>query len=384
VSALLRASLLVAEGEGDEPRFTMLETICDFAAERLLDAGELETTRAAHAAYFLALAEAAEPWLRSSEQRKWLDQLEREIDNLRAALRSFLEAAHAERGLRLASALQWFWWDRGYWHEGREWLSQLLALPGPVSPPVRATALNAASFLASSCGEYDLAIALGDESLAIARAAGDDAGMAWARAYLAVAQYRRGDIVAARAVGEESLDAFRALGLREGMLLTLGYVGLAAQDAGDDAAARPLLEEAVELARQIGDRDNLSRALLGLAFRALYNQHDVETARGYFSEGLTISADLGHPYPLIYSLEGLASIAAAEGRPRRAWRLAGAAAALREARQAVPAPQLLAKHQQALAAIQDALPPAEREAALAEGRAMPQPAAIAYALASDD
>jgi predicted ATPase/DNA-binding XRE family transcriptional regulator len=279
LASLVRAGLLVPQKSEDEPRFAMLQTIRDFARERLQAAGELDSARFAHAAFYRDLAEASEPWLRGSEQRHWLDRLEAEIDNFREALRFFHERGEVEPGLQLASALQWFWWDRGYLREGQEWLTRFLALEGSVSPTIRARALNGASYLASSCGEYETAIALSAECLKIVRGAGDREGIAWALAYRVAAEYRRGDIVAARTWGEQSLEIFRGLGLQEGMLFAAGYVGLAMQDQGDDAAAYPLLAEAVELSRQLGDRDNLSRALLGLGFIALYHRAAAETAR---------------------------------------------------------------------------------------------------------
>jgi tetratricopeptide (TPR) repeat protein len=364
----------------------MLETIREFAAERLQVAGETESARAAHAAYILGLAEASEPWLRGREQRAWLDRIEAEIDNLRAALRWFRDRGDAERGMRFAGALQWFWWDRGYLREGQEWLTTFLALAGAeaVALGVRARALHGASYLASSCGEYDAAMALSEESLRLDRGDGDEERVAWALAYLAVAKYRSGDVGAARVIGEQSLAIFRRLQIPEGISFAIGYVGLAAQDQGDDAAAMPLLDEGVRLGHELGDRDNLSRALLGLGFMALYNLGDIATARERFSESLAVAVELGHPYPLIYSLEGLAGVAATEGRPRRALRLAGAAGALRETHHAVPAPQLLDKHRRFLALAAATLPEERRAADLAEGRAMPVARAIAYARTDAD
>jgi tetratricopeptide (TPR) repeat protein len=263
--------------------------------------------------------------------------------------------------------------------EGRDWLTALLAVKDAVSPAIRAKALDGASYLASSSGEYGLAIALSQKSLATERDANDREGVAWALTYLAAAHYRRGDVATARAIGEQGLAIFRGLDRPEGILFAVGYVGLATQDQGDDAAAEPLLTEAVALGRRLGDRDNLSRALLGLGFLALYNRGDAATARQRFTESLDVSAELGHPYPLIYSLEGLASVAAAEVRPARALRLAGAAAALREARHAAPAPQLLSKHQHAVETARQASPKARQRALWSEGRAMSLAAIVAYA-----
>lgn len=380
LESLVRASLLVRQATDGEPRFTMLQTIQDFAAERLQETGEAEDARYAHAGYFLKLVEVNESRLRGPEQRIWLDRLEVEIDNIREALRFFRESNEIARGLRLASALQWFWWERGYLREGQEWLTSLLALGTHAPPAVRAKALNGASYLASSCGESEAAIALSEESLVLQRDAADRAGIAWAQTYLAVAHYRHGDVAVARTLGERSLAAFRELGLTEGVSFAIAYVGLAAQDQGDDEAARSYLEEGVALARQLGERDNLSRSLLGLGFLALYNRGDATAAEAYFRESLALSVELGHPYPLIYSLECLAGVAALKGQPERALRLGGAAVALRAARDAVPAPQLVSKHQRALQTARAALSPEAQATAWAEGQAMSLPEAIDDAL----
>ena len=384
LESLVRASLLVRQAVAGEPRFAMLETIREFAAEQSRVAEETETVRSAHSAHYLELAEASEPRTRGHEQRSWLDRLEREIDNLREALRFLYGRGEAERGLRLAGALLWFWWDRGYLREGQEWLTAFLALPGAVSPAVRAKALNAAGYLASSCGESEAAVAFNEESVGIARDISDTELLAWSRAFFAATHYRRGDTAAARAIGEQSLLAFRELDLPEGIAFATGYVGLAAQDQGDDAAARRLLEQGVSLGRWLGDDDNVSRCLLGLGFLALHNQGDHAAARGYFRESLALSDELRHPYPLIYALEGLASVAAVEARPARALRLAAAAAALREARQAVPAPQVMRAHQPRIAAAEQALSEEARLAARREGRTMTLTEAVAYALRDDD
>ena len=134
LESLVRNSLLRQHDAGGTPRFTMLETIREFARDRLNAAEEAEVIRGAHANIFLSHAEACEPWLRGLDQSAWLDRLENEIDNLREALRFFTEFRDAERGLRLASALQWFWWDRGYLREGQEWLTQAPFPPGDNSP----------------------------------------------------------------------------------------------------------------------------------------------------------------------------------------------------------------------------------------------------------
>jgi tetratricopeptide (TPR) repeat protein len=381
IESLIRNSLLRRVDVGGLPRFAMLATIREFAHERLISAAERELARTAHAQVFLDFAEQSEPHLRGPDQAVWLDGLETDIDNLREALHVFAEYRDAEKGLRLASALKWFWWDRGYLHEGQEWLTAFLDMPYSAVPlAVRAKAMNGASYFHSVRGDYDAAIALAEEALALHRRAGEREGAAWSLAYLAVAHYRRGDVSQSRSVAEESLAIFRQVGPPGGALFALGYAGLAAQDLEDDVAARALLEEGVALARQLGDRDDLSRCLLGLGFMALYNQDDAASAHPYIMESFAVSIALGQPP--IYSLEGLASLAAAQNRPLRALRLAGAAAALREARNAKPSPLLRAKHERLLATAWAALPDDAGGAAWSEGQAM-TPEQLADYVAAD-
>jgi len=383
LESLVRNSLLRRSDADGIPRFTMLETIREFARDRLNAAEELEVIRGAHAAFFLSHAEACEPWLRGPDQSVWLDRLENDLDNLREALRFFAEGRDAERGLRLASALKWFWWHRGYLREGQEWLTHLLALPEVTVPAVvRAKAMNGASYFYSSRGDCDMAIDLAERALAMYQSVGDREGTAWSLAYLAVAHYRRGDVKHARFLAEESLTVFRQVGPPGGALFAIGYAGLSAQDLGDDESARILLEEGVALARQLGDRDDLSRCLLGLAFMALYNQGDAEAAHPYFIESFEVSVELGQPPS--YSLYGLSSLAAATNRPARALRLAGAAMALREVRNMVPSPLLNAKHERVLGAAWTALPGEVGQAVWSEGRAMTSEQLAAYTLADAD
>src|SRR5581483_7967759 len=172
-------------GEGkaaSEPRFSMLETIREFAGERLAAAGEASAARLAHAEWFLDLAETSAA-MAASDEPAALDRLEQEIGKLRAALRFFRERRDAERGLRLGGALQRLWWDRGYLQEGQEWLTTFLMLDRSAPPAgndearAHAAACGMASYLASSRGDYDVAIALAEEGLRRSRQIGDRSGV---------------------------------------------------------------------------------------------------------------------------------------------------------------------------------------------------------------
>jgi predicted ATPase/transcriptional regulator with XRE-family HTH domain len=382
IESLTRNSLVRQDAHGGAARFTMLETIREYARGRLDASGEAIPVRHAHAACFLDLAETCEPRLRGADQQHWLDRLERDLPNLREAMHFVLATGDAEKGLRLANALQWFWWNRGYLREGKAWLTRLLALPGSgIAPSVRAKAMNGASYFASNRGDFDEAIALSTESIVTFTEAGDREGVAWSLAFLAAAHYRRGDIDLTRNVAEESLAIFRQLEQPAGIMFAISYAGLAAQHE-DAARAQELLEEGVALGHQLGDRDDMSRCLIGLGFIALHSRANPEAANAYFTEAYAASLELGHP-PM-YELEGFAGVAAAENRPVRALHLAGAAAALREERDALPTPQLRARHEQAMTAAWAALPAAAGQAAWAEGRAMTAEQVIAYVLDETD
>jgi predicted ATPase len=177
LAALLDKSLLQPVGEREqEPRFVMLETIREYARERLIESAEAAAAQQAHADYYLALAERAEPELTGAEQKHWLERLAREHENLRTTLRWFIEEGDTERALRLGGALWWFWWIRGYVSEGRDFLKQVGAADHKGGALVRARALHAAGTLAALEGRFDETERLCTESLLLFKAAGDKRG----------------------------------------------------------------------------------------------------------------------------------------------------------------------------------------------------------------
>ena len=252
----------------DEPRFAMLETIREYATERLAASGEMATYQDAHAAYFLALAEAAEPELQGAGQLAWLDRLEQEHDNLRAALRWALERGATETAVRLAGALHWFWFMRGHFSEGRAWLEQALALGGAISPHARSKALSGVGMLVWRQGDLARAAALLQEGANLARAAGDRAGLGYALHHLAHVREQQGDAGDAIGLYEESLALFQQPDQPWGRALTLTCLGEALHRQGDDERATPLLEEGLARWRALGDRHGIADALLLLGLVA--------------------------------------------------------------------------------------------------------------------
>ena len=209
VETLLRNNLLTTEhARGDEPRLGMLETIREYALERLAARGDGEAVRRRHADFYLVLAEEAEPGLLGPQQREWLERLDAERDNIRAALTWAMDAGEAEVGLRIGAALWRYWQLRSHVQEGRERLQDLLAL-GSGSPGARAKAQTMIANLALNQGDLETARRMLEESLEVHRRTGDDRMVAYALGLLGVAALLGGETDTALAVTREAHDAAR-------------------------------------------------------------------------------------------------------------------------------------------------------------------------------
>jgi tetratricopeptide (TPR) repeat protein len=408
-----------------EPRFVMLETIREFAQERLAAAegGEADLLRLLHAEHFLALAQEAEPALQGADQARWLDRLEAEHDNLRAALGWAERQDDAETALRLASALARFWLVRGHLSEGRSWLERALAKPHGAAIPMRARALMGTGTLALTQGDYAHARARYEESLALSRSLGDQRGVSRALHNLGVVARATGDLARAKAFYEEGLALKRDLGDRPGMAMALGNLGTLAHADGDMVRAVALHEESLTLFRELGDIRGAAIALNSLGFLArargdderavalfeeslallrqlgatpslaltLRNLADVARDRGdlgrasaFSKEGLVLAREVGDKLRIAQSLDGIAALAAAQGRLGMAVRLYGTASALRKAIDAPLAPGDAAQHERDVVAVRDRLGEPAFKAAWEAGQALPLEEAIAEALAELD
>jgi predicted ATPase/DNA-binding CsgD family transcriptional regulator/transcriptional regulator with XRE-family HTH domain len=407
--------------EEGEPRLAMLETIREFGLGCLTARGEVQATQHAHAAYYLTLAQAAEPQLTGAQQAVWLERLEQEHDNLRAALRWALEQGEAETALQLGGTLWRFWYLRGHLSEGRRWLEEALARGAGGMPAFRAKALNAAGVLAHYQGDYRPAALLCGESLALSRRlgdnmgiaaalqglalvarsggnyaaaramyaealpllreAGDTWGMAYTLLYLGYAIWCQGDYEAARAPVEEALALYRTLGNKQGIANAFTTLGKVARDQGDHLAARTMHDTSLALFREIGDRHGLPRALHNVA-QAAFDRGDYAAARAHYEESIAIFTEAGDRFFMTRCLEGLASVAAAQVQPAGAARLFGAAATVQEATGAPLPPGWRGDYERAMAATRAQLTEEAFARAWAEGRAMtPQQAVAALALA---
>lgn len=335
MASLVDNSLLRVEVVGTgEPRFGMLETIHIYAAERLEAGGERAVLEQAHAVYFQALAEEAEPALTGPEQELWLARLEREHNNLRAVLQRARDSGDPARGLHLAGTLWRFWYARGHLREGRSWLESLLDLAErsdrPVPTPALAKACIVAGVLANMQGEYARATEHCEQSLALYRALGDRQGVASALNTLGNLAMNQGDFARALQLSEESLDVQRRIGNKQRIAPALNNLGFILIQMGSYAPATALCEESLNLARELHDNLGMGYALSNLG-DAAREQGEQAQALSHYAAALPLFQSTGSTDGIAGCLEGIAAVAAARQEPERAAQLCAAASALRDA-----------------------------------------------------
>ena len=388
IEALLVHSLVrrIADAS-DETRVGMLETIGEFALERLRESGEEAERRGLHADYYLALAEEGEPTLTTARRAATVTQLGREQANFRAALAFFRDAGETERALRLAGALARFWFLHYDLDEGRGWLDEALAARDAV-PAIRAKALVGASLLAHEENDYVLAAKRCEEALRLLRELGNERDVALALVACAQVASTSGDHAGARRLYEEALTTCRPLDEPWLVAHVLERLGRALWNEGDYEASFPLLEESLALFARVGDvagaavarievawvylareepdkalplvedalpvlrasrnRRYLARAITGLAEAAL-QRGDLDEARQLGAQGALLFCDLGDRSRATVNLTQLARVALAGGDPLRASRLVGAAQALWTELALEPPAYFLDSHARALA-----------------------------------
>jgi predicted ATPase/transcriptional regulator with XRE-family HTH domain/Tfp pilus assembly protein PilF len=315
IESLLDKSLLRhEEGEGEEDRFTMLETLREYAAEMLRESGkDSEEVSQHHAEYYLALAEAAEPELRGTQQARWLGRLEREHGNLRTALRWTAEH-DTNVAVRLVATLWWFWWLRGHISEGREWLREVLALERAEGEDMiwRARALRGAGWLAYAQGEYDAARVVLAEGLALFEEMGEKRGIASSLDNMGAVAFTTGDNDTARGLYERSLAIRKEMDDRRATATSLNNLGLVATAQGDYKGARPLLEESQALYRELKDDYGIATSLNNLGL-ATFREGNHEAALPILKESLAIRSAMGDKYAIAYSLVVFAAYAGRGG-----------------------------------------------------------------------
>jgi DNA-binding CsgD family transcriptional regulator len=311
-----------------EPRFGMLETIREYALERLSVDGEEAEVRNRHLAFCLALAETAEPHLAGAEQAPWADRLERELDNVRAALAWAADSAQPLLGLRLASALRYFWFMRGHHREGSERIrAALTAGEGTADPALRARALAALGFVLVIHGQYAEAHPPLEAALAVGRALGDDPGTAFALRYLGFAASALADHAAAGRFLDESLALYRRLGLPDDVARALMYRGDVALRLDDAEHARQFFEESSTLLERLHNKTVLPYPLRRLGHLARL-RGDLQLAVRLCIDSLNHNREVGELQGQAASLVGLALIAEQQGEPGLAIQLLAKADAL--------------------------------------------------------
>ena len=321
------------EGDAGESRFGMLETIAEYGMEQVEASGEAAKVRGTHAAYYAWLAEEAGRRLTGHEQRIWLERLEREHDNVRAALAWARDSGENAMGLRLAAALWRFWYTHGYLTEGRHWLSFWLERSASAQQTgdgtARAKALLGAATLASIQDDQRTALALAEESLALSRKLGDGNGVAGALNALGLMALQRGDVERAAALFEEGLEVSRATQDPWAIARALNSLGQSAYVQASYERAALLFEEALALMRSVGSTSHIAITLLLLG-HVRREQSAFDQATALYREALMLSLELADKLRVARGLEAMATVLWVEGQPERATRLLGAAARLRD------------------------------------------------------
>jgi predicted ATPase/DNA-binding SARP family transcriptional activator/DNA-binding CsgD family transcriptional regulator len=379
---LMDKSLVVARPTGDGgARYRLLEPVRQYARERLEESGEADPFRHRHAEFFLMLAEEAELDLKGPRQGEWLEQLEAERDNLRAALSWSLER-EPETALRLAVALARFWEIRSYYSEGSAWLEAVLRKSERADAAARAKALTEAGTFAWHRGAFEKAIMFHGEALTLYRELGDEHGVAFALMCLGAQELEQGDLERAALLFEEALSLSRIIGNKRVSAMGLGNLGQVERYRGNHSRAIALNVEALSLFEDLEDTLMITEmsSVMGrdTAYHGAY-----EAALEFIEKGLPMAQDLRNGYCLAHCLEGLAAMATAKTYGVRAARLWGAADALREAVHAPHPPMDRQVHERNVAVARAKTDETLWEAAWAEGKAMTLKEAAEYALSEE-
>jgi predicted ATPase/class 3 adenylate cyclase len=417
---LVDKSLLIADTEGSEARYRQLETVRQYARDRLLESGEAKETLRRHRDWYLDMVARAEPeFFRGAESADWLERLDREHDNLRVALQWSLDEPGQEReGLHLAAGLWRFWEIHGHLAEGRGWLERFLAATTGEVSPLRADAYTGAGILAFMLGDQAGASALHQESLELHRQVGDPDGIAFAANNLANAAVLAGDYAAARqlydtvlpwarergdlrvlgfslvnmaeavaldgdptqarAQYDEGIDAFRRAGDAWGEAFALDSLGVMLARLGGLEESAKHHEQALAISRSLRDDRGVARALAHLGDVAMRTR-DHERARALYIESLEIRRALGDLPGIASAMEKLASVVTATDA-RSAAVLLGAAERVRDLIRA-PVPKAVREEYEAFrGTVESMLGAGPFEDARAEGRRLSTAATLATIL----
>jgi predicted ATPase/class 3 adenylate cyclase len=367
----------VEAGNG-EPRFAMLETIREYAFERLASSANLDELQRSHAEHFRALAEAAEPELTRQDRVAWLARLEQEVDNLRAALDWAEATGNIETGIRTAAAIWRFWQQRGRLSEGRDRLERLLAMPSPSRDEVRARALGALGGIAYWQNDTSVTRASYERAVDLARAAGDPRLLASALFDLSFVPFMDHDANRAESILREGLAVAEDAGDRR--LTADFWTGLAFLefDRGRLVDGIALRRRAIALYREEGDGWKVAENLIGLAMMSR-SAGDVNAARVHLRNALGMLIQAKDTISMSGALTGFALVALDDGLPERAARLVGASARIRDDVGGGIPPELFDRWGDPASDARHALGDAAYERSRAEGYAMNVESAVAFA-----
>ncbi|HZG62410.1 MAG TPA: helix-turn-helix domain-containing protein [Rubrobacteraceae bacterium] len=386
LGTLVEQSLVMVQTpkSGGEARYGTLEPVRQYALEKLKESGEAEMVGRSHAAFFLALADRAHPELLGERQVEWLERLEQEYGNLRAAMSWAVDADNGATGVRMGWTLWYFWWARSYHREGRRWMEEVLKCT--LSPASRGRALVVAGTLAYGHGDYERCGRYSEEGLELSRQVEDELGAAWARVGLGLSAMSGADYEAATSHLQKALHSFRQLDEGYGVAHVTTFLGMVALMRGDEGQAIPMFEEGLAVARRIGDRSSTYISLYNLAQAAL-SRSDYDGAALLFEEGVALSEQMRDRANVAYCLEGLAVVANARGEAERSGYLIGAAEGLHEA-VGVPVYVYYEPHrsmyERTVAAVRTWLGEEAFEEGRERGREMTFEQAVAYALKAEE
>ena len=373
LTRLLEKSLVSLQEQGGQARYQMLVTIHQYAHKKLSESEEAERARNRHLDFFLNLAEEAEVKLHGSQQPVWLERLEVELDNLRAALRWGF-GNRTEAGFRLAGALWLFWFMHAHFTEGRRWYDQALSLSGDSSPEIRMRLLTGAASSALGREDYEQTRILSQQSLELAREQENEWGIAMSLHHLGAAATHYGDFKQAQTLLEEGLVLSHKIGnwaLADYMLADLAFLAIT---QGDYERASAFYEEDLALSQKHQDRWGSCYALGNLSSIA-YTQGDFGRAKALGAQALALAYELGDGRMISFRLLDLGMVMFRLGQPEIAAKLIGTAEVL-----AVNTGIPFQPEEDIMAEIRTQLSESTFEGLQSEGRAMTVDQAIALAL----
>lgn len=383
VESLAAKSLLRSvESELGEPRARMLQTIREYALDVLIGSGEADEVRRRHALFYLELAEQADASLRGPDQVKWLERLETELDNMRAALAWAHEQLDSSTELRLSAALAQFWALRGHINEGRRWIETSLGRSTGVASLHRAQLLTGAATLARARGAYQQASTLLQECLELQRSAGDDSGVAIALKDLANIKADQEDTAGARSLYEASLELSRRGGHELVIAMTLNNLGYLAQLDGETDRAIASYEDSIAVSRRLNDKQGIARTLMNLG-SVVREKDDLERAAAHLQESLLLWRELEDKWDVPDCLEEIANVRFERQMFEGAASLYAAADSIRAAIGAKRSPLEHEEYERRVAMTRVKLGDKGFETAWARGRALDMNGAIDFALADE-